>query len=145
MSSSQHGRIVVIRDSKGRVITKAFEGNTNKETFRSLLQKMSAAGADYIMELDAIARGTPLIVQLPDGRESEPQPVPVGVRVDVLKFLIEQMHGKAVPQTDVLEATKQGEEVTRYNSMTLEQLEAEYKRGEERGTNETDAELVPDE
>jgi hypothetical protein len=143
--STKHGRFIVIRDSKGRVITKALEGRTTKETFRALLQRMSGNGADYIMELDAIARGAPLVVRLPDGRESEPQVVPVGVRVEVLKFLVEQMHGKAVEQTKVMEATKAGEESTNYDALTEAQLEQRYFDNQKRiAMLESDAELVED-
>ena len=134
---TKQGHFVVLRDSKGRVISKVMEGTTPRETFRSILRKLSNDGFDYAQALDGIARGTPVVVELPDGRQSEPQVAPIGVRVEALKFLWEQLHGKAVDQTKVVEAAHAADELARFKSMSERELE-EFVR---RTGGETDAEV----
>jgi hypothetical protein len=133
---SRQGHFVVIRDSEGKVVSKVMEGKSTKDTFRRVLRKLSNDGLDYAMALDEIARGKPFQVELPDGRVSDPQVAPLGVRADVLKFLWEQMHGKAVDQTKVVEAEVAAEDAERYRSMTEEQLRRLVAEDEE------DAQLV---
>lgn len=120
--SHRQGAYVVLRDDKGRAIGKVLETGKPKQTARAALRKLSNDLLDYYMVLDQIARGIPHVVELPDGRVSAPIIPSADVRRQAAKDLIEFADGKAVSQTDILQAESQQQQLAQLESMSDAQL-----------------------
>lgn len=125
--TTEQGDLIVIRDSKGNVVGKLMKGGTQKETFRSLVRKLTNNGYDIIATMKDLMDGKPFVAVLPDGREMEPQVPSPDTRRQAAQFMWEQLNGRAVDQTRVVEAEEQAQGMAQFDAMSESQLE-EYIR-----------------
>lgn len=125
--TTEQGDLVVIRDSKGNVVGKLMKGGTSKETFRALVRKLTNNGYDIIATMHDIMKGVPFVAVLPDGRQMEPQVPSPDTRRQAAQFMWEQLNGRAVDQTRVVEAEEQAQGMAQFDAMSESQLE-EYIR-----------------
>ena len=130
--TTEQGDLVVIRDSKGNVVGKLMKGGTSKETFRSLVRKLTNNGYDIIATMHDIMKGTPFVAVLPDGREMEPQVPSPDTRRQAAQFMWEQLNGRAVDQTRVVEAEEQAQGMAQFDAMSESQLEEWLRKDDER-------------
>ena len=117
--------MLVIRDGEGRPIARVLnETDMNpRQSWRAQIRAVTNNGTDLLMRVYDIAMGKPITVTLPDGRELEPMVASPEVQARYALHLHELLNGKAVSQTEVLEAEKAMSAVEDVRNMSLEQLE----------------------
>lgn len=130
MSLFKPGRVtvqagmLVKRDPEGRVEKRAFSDirNNPKKSFRSMLRQITDDGLEQLATLRNIACGEPWQVSLPDGTKSEWFVPTTSERMEASRMLVEYLHGKAVSQTEVLQAEKAADDLEQYKAMSDEAL-----------------------
>ena len=99
-----------------------------RETARTAIRKLvGPAGEELWKTLYSISRGDAWVPVLPDGREGPPQIPSSDDRLAAAKFLAEMFIGKAVPQTQVLEAEKAGQDLAELENLSDADLLLEAK------------------
>ncbi len=120
----REGRYAVLRDSKGNLVTKVIAKKDDRENWRAVLRRLTNNGQDQFERLVAISMGEPFVAKLDDGRQSEPIIPTIMNQQLAAQFLIEQMHGKAVAQTEMRKAEAETKLVEQFRSMSDAELNA---------------------
>ena len=118
------GEMLVKRDAEGRVVERAttnIRGRT-KAAFRSVLRQITNDGLEQLATLRNIAAGEPWQVKLPDGSVSDWFVPTTSERMEASRMLVEYLHGKAVSQTEVLQAEQVADDVEQYRALSDEEL-----------------------
>lgn len=137
------GSFVVVRGKDGRIVAKTVPGANAKESWRAIARRMTNNGMDQLEKLISISKGEPHIVQLADGRESEPQVPTIEVQRQAAKDVFEFLHGKAVAQTEVAAAEREAQLMEQVRALDDTQLNKLVLEGmAERGL--IDGEVVTD-
>lgn len=126
-SATKYNNTVVLRDEQGRTITKLISSDKPKETARAAVRRVTNNGVDLYLRLYDIATGKPHIYREYDAngkvlRESQPVLPSIESQRAAAKDLIEFLHGKAVPQTDVVQAEEQQVALDQLQAMSDDQL-----------------------
>lgn len=118
------GGVLVKRDENGEVVERARvpEKSPKLYNFRSQLRHVTRGGLDQLATLANIANGMPWRATLPDGSTTDWMVPTTAERADAARFLLEYQHGKAVPQTEVLKAEKESEDLEQYRAMSDAEL-----------------------
>jgi hypothetical protein len=93
------------------------------ETWRSAMRRLTKDGAELHQVLYNLAMGSVQVVELPDGRVSEPIIPSPEVRRAAAVDLLHMLHGKPVAQTEVVKAEQEAEDAKQYAALSDEQLE----------------------
>ncbi len=93
-----------------------------RETWRSVMRRLTNDGKDVMEVLYNLAMGTAVVAQLPDGRVSEPVIPSPEVRRAAAVDLLHMLHGKPVAQTEVARAAQEAEDVAQYAALSDEEL-----------------------
>lgn len=121
VTSAHTGKsFVVLRDDKGLPINRVEVLKNQRQTWRAVLRAMTNDGADLLARLYDIAMGKPFVVKLADGRELEPTVPTLETQRMAAMDLVTMLHGRAVPQTEVVKAEESALEAIR--SMSDEDL-----------------------
>lgn len=126
-SATKYNNTVVLRDEQGKTITKLIASDKPKETARAAVRRVTNNGVDLYLRLYDIAMGKPHIYREHDAsgkvlRESQPVLPSIESQRAAAKDLIEFLHGKAVPQTDVVQAEEQQVALDQLQAMSDDQL-----------------------
>lgn len=123
----QQGSFVVLRDEQNRPIAKQLVVKTDNRTWREALKKLTNDGADIHEVLYNLAMGTPQVVKLEDGRESEPIVPSPEVRRAAAMDLHRIMHGKEVAETEVIKAEEEAHKMRALSAMSDHDILRELK------------------
>lgn len=125
-SVTQVGGLVVVRNEEGRATHKVVaRGLPPRQTARAALRAMTNNGLDLYARLVDIANGKPHVFRYEkDGREFESEVlVPsLDLQRQTAKDLLEFLHGKAVPQTELVAAEEQQQQMEQMAALSDEQL-----------------------
>lgn len=115
---------LTVRDEDGKVISRVLrkKDESSRTSWRNALRQMTNNGQDLYLILYNIAKGTPYIPRLEDGREMEAIIPSIEAQRQAAKDLIEFLDGKAVQQTEVVKAEEQTKELDRLRAMSDEDL-----------------------
>lgn len=118
------GKALVERAPDGEVTKRAvaLEKSPKLVNFRSQLRQVTRGGLDQLATLANIANGLPWRAELPDGSTTDWMVPTTAERAEAARFLLEYQHGKAVPQTEVLKAEKEAEDLEQYRAMSDAEL-----------------------
>lgn len=119
------GEVLVERDEQGLVTRKAPAPEPKMPVLanvRRQVRHMTRGGLDAYQVLINIMSGHPQKVKLPDGTESDWIVPTIETQRAAAKDIIEFLDGKAVAQTEVMKAEKEGEDVDQYRAMSDEAL-----------------------
>lgn len=148
----QEGARLVERDESGRIkrVSSAVDPLLKpKQNWRRLLREMTNDGAEPAIRLVELSRGKPFRAELEDGRYSDWEVPTLETQRQAAKDLVEFLNGKAVPQTDLLKAEMQEEDLAQYRALSDEQLREAalpyLERLDKQRRLAEDAEVVPDE
>lgn len=123
----QQGSYVVLRDENNKPVAKQLVISNDKKSWREALKKLTNNGEDVHVVLYNLARGTPIIHKLPDGRESEPVvPSPEVMRAAAMD-LHRMMHGKEVAETEVIKAEEEAQKMQQLSAMSTRAILEELK------------------
>lgn len=121
-SARQRGGLVEIRTENGKALTKVLADKNAKVTGRAIVRALSNNGVDLYAKLYDIAMGKPFVYKMDDGRESQPLFPSLDVQRQAAKDLVELTFGKAVPQTEVIKAELEAQNLEQLEALSDEQL-----------------------
>jgi len=119
------GGTLVTRDESGRIVNRAKHQPRDVPravNWRKQARDLTDNGLDMLRVLINVANGAPCRPTLPDGSEGEWLVPTIAERRAAAKDVWEFIHGKAVAQTEVMQATKEAEDTAQYEALTDEQL-----------------------
>ena len=122
---TRQGNALVERDENNRVVrvVKGHPALPVTKNWRRLVREATDDGYEMFTILMNIARGSPFKVQNPDDPNAFSWETPtVEVQRQAAKDVIEFLHGKAVAQTEVVNAEKEAEDLAQLTALTDEQL-----------------------
>ena len=114
--------VVVVSNEQGEPLARVLMKGDQKKTALAIMRQLTNNGLDLYLRLHDIGMGKAHVVKLPDGRETAPMVPSFDTQRQALKELIEFMHGKAVPQTEVVKAMQQQSEAEQISALTEDQL-----------------------
>lgn len=131
---TRNGRYHVLRNNDGTPFARTMETVPSK-AWRQLLRDATDNGQELLTILLDIARGEPV------GPQKEP--ANTAQRMEAATKLWEYLHGKAVPQTDVVHAEEESRLLERYMAMDERELRRIANQGQIPQDVPEDAEFVP--
>lgn len=105
-------------------MTKVVAKKNEREDWRAMLRRLTNNGQDQFERMVSISRGEPFTAKLEDGRESEPLVPSIMAQFTAGQFILEQLHGKAVAQTEMRKAEAETKLVEQFRSMSNKELDA---------------------
>lgn len=124
MKLEKRGRFITLREEDGRLMQRVLDPGTKRETWRSVLRKMTDNGFEQFVVLREISLGSPFQVELEDGTMSQPMIPSLETQRAAAKDIIEFLHGKAVAQTEVTAAEQDAMSMEQVRALSDEELTA---------------------
>jgi hypothetical protein len=126
---TDQGGVLVVRDEKGEVVTKArpLPAAPKIESWRSQMRRVNNGGMDTLLHIANVARGIPQRSVLPpdengDVKYSEWVVPTIAEQMSASQFIAEFQLGKAVAQTEVMKAEEASSDQAQYAAMSDEAL-----------------------
>jgi hypothetical protein len=98
-----------------------------RHSWRAKLRAETGGGADIYLRAWKIARGEPLLVQLPDGTERLQIPS-IAVQLDALRWLGDKLDGSAVGEDKLLDAEQATSESAHLRALSEDELTRRLKQ-----------------
>ncbi len=121
---TEQGGILVKRDEKGNVISKAapLPAAPRVESWRSQMRRINNGGLDVLLRIQAIANGDAVRTTLPSGEYTDWMVPTIAEQLNAQQFLAEFQLGKAVAQSEVMKAEEATNDQAQYAAMSDEAL-----------------------
>lgn len=137
---SKQGGMLIARDANNRIVstTRPVERPTVEiKTWKKQLRELTETehGNILLVKMVNIAAGAPQRTVLDDGTYTEWVVPTISEQRQAAQFLLEMGYGKAVPQTEVVKAEIESEDLEQYRAIPtkdlIEHLRPMLERGEE--------------